>query len=212
MRLSICCLALAAMPAAAQEDPMELQRCIWRCLAASPGNSSPEYHQCVEAQCSHLDEGGREAVTQPQSAAPLEAPAGGAATGDDGNRRLDDWTHALASDGQRYFAGAKAKQEGRSFYYICAPEGQSYFAIYGLAIGGAQLSLTIGETAYLVPFDWVNGEYVVPLRADSPLMQALLAEPRKRLWIRDAAGKNLVTLTTRGSTKALKSVLKSCSG
>jgi len=42
---------LGAMPAAAQPDPMEEQRCVWRCLAQSRGNTDPAYEACVRARC-----------------------------------------------------------------------------------------------------------------------------------------------------------------
>ena len=37
--------------ALAQDDPMEAQRCIWRCLAASRGADDPAYHACARSQC-----------------------------------------------------------------------------------------------------------------------------------------------------------------
>ena len=62
----ILALAFAATAAAAQEDPMEVQRCIWRCLAdAAGGADDPAYHACVQRQC---NEGG-----------PSPAPKAGAA-------------------------------------------------------------------------------------------------------------------------------------
>lgn len=35
----------------ADADPMEQQRCIWRCLADAKGNTDPRYHACVERLC-----------------------------------------------------------------------------------------------------------------------------------------------------------------
>jgi hypothetical protein len=50
--IGLAAVALGAPPVLAQDDdPMELQRCIWRCLADSPGAASPEYNACVERQC-----------------------------------------------------------------------------------------------------------------------------------------------------------------
>lgn len=53
-------IALAALciavPAAAQDDPMELQRCIWRCLADSKGADDPAYGQCVADVCERAAE------------------------------------------------------------------------------------------------------------------------------------------------------------
>lgn len=42
---------LLAAPTAAQVDPMETQRCIWRCLAESKGADDPAYEQCVAEKC-----------------------------------------------------------------------------------------------------------------------------------------------------------------
>lgn len=45
-------LALLSTAAAAQDDPMEAQRCVWRCLAESAGADDPAYGACVQSQCS----------------------------------------------------------------------------------------------------------------------------------------------------------------
>lgn len=44
-------LAGAASMAAAQDDPMEVQRCIWRCLADARGADDPAYSSCVASKC-----------------------------------------------------------------------------------------------------------------------------------------------------------------
>ncbi|MES0884205.1 peptidoglycan-binding protein [Roseibium sp. SCP14] len=56
MRLLIVFLAAMVgstlVPAFAQSsDPMDLQRCIWGCLANSKGNDDPAYHACVKQFC-----------------------------------------------------------------------------------------------------------------------------------------------------------------
>jgi|GEM_PF-2744859 len=52
MRTMIAAAALLlAAPAAAQDDPMEMQRCIWSCLADSKGADDPAYHQCIARNC-----------------------------------------------------------------------------------------------------------------------------------------------------------------
>ncbi len=51
LALALLALLLGAEPAAAQMDPMEEQRCVWRCLANSRGASDPAYDACVRAQC-----------------------------------------------------------------------------------------------------------------------------------------------------------------
>lgn len=50
--LAVVVVAVAGVPpAVAQPDPMEEQRCVWRCLANSRGNTDPAYDACVRAQC-----------------------------------------------------------------------------------------------------------------------------------------------------------------
>lgn len=41
----------AAPGFAAPKSDMELQRCVWACLANSSGNIDPRYHACVERRC-----------------------------------------------------------------------------------------------------------------------------------------------------------------
>ncbi|MDZ4790841.1 MAG: hypothetical protein SGJ17_06450 [Hyphomicrobiales bacterium] len=45
-------LACTSIPAAVEEDYMEVQRCVWRCLAGSKGADDPAYNACVERLCS----------------------------------------------------------------------------------------------------------------------------------------------------------------
>lgn len=51
---------LTLAPSGAAQDGMEMQRCVWRCLAAFGPATAPAYHQCVADQCTQ--------------AAPVEAP------------------------------------------------------------------------------------------------------------------------------------------
>ena len=46
-------LAMSAVPATAAPDDkeMEQQRCVWRCLANSKGNTDPAYNRCVQKFC-----------------------------------------------------------------------------------------------------------------------------------------------------------------
>jgi hypothetical protein len=54
MRLAIAAvigLALPSIPAFTEPPDMELQRCIWRCLAEYKGASDPAYKRCVAKIC-----------------------------------------------------------------------------------------------------------------------------------------------------------------
>ncbi|WP_099557381.1 hypothetical protein [Hartmannibacter diazotrophicus] len=55
MRIIVLVLAILgaiSVPAHAEDDPMEVQRCVWRCLANSRGADDPAYHACVDRMCS----------------------------------------------------------------------------------------------------------------------------------------------------------------
>ena len=78
--LALVVLALmgTAAPAAAQMNPIEEQRCVWRCLNQSRGASDPAYDACVRTQCmrhpprsSAAPSGG----TAKDAPGPLPAPA-----------------------------------------------------------------------------------------------------------------------------------------
>ncbi|MEM9632659.1 MAG: peptidoglycan-binding protein [Pseudomonadota bacterium] len=49
---------------AQSSDPMDLQRCIWGCLANSKGNDDPAYHACVKQFCIEEDQSSVEQVEQ----------------------------------------------------------------------------------------------------------------------------------------------------
>lgn len=139
---------LAFLPhvaSAQQENPMEMQRCIWACLANSPGAASAQYNQCVQARC-------------------IEQPSVPSAT---------DWRAGLTRDGSHRFAGIDAEQ-GYGFYYFCNAQ-ERYFALVGLPMDAGQFRLVIENTAYQVPFDRRRGDLSVDLPANSVLGQAMQA-------------------------------------
>lgn len=107
---------------------MELQRCVWACLANSPGAASAIYNQCVDRNC----------VAQPQVSAASSA-----------------WRSGVASDGVHYFATTQAEQ-GMAFTYFCTI-GQSYFVLADVPVPPGQYRLLIGGTDYIVTFDMSRG-------------------------------------------------------
>jgi hypothetical protein len=44
-------LPLWTIPGSAADDPMEVQRCVWRCLANVKGADDPAYERCVKKYC-----------------------------------------------------------------------------------------------------------------------------------------------------------------
>lgn len=49
--LAVAILCVGFIGPAAQAEDMDLQRCIWRCLAANGPATNPAYHQCVDRVC-----------------------------------------------------------------------------------------------------------------------------------------------------------------
>jgi predicted cobalt transporter CbtA len=78
MRMRILCNAVAvalcmAPSASLSQDEMEQQRCVWRCLADSTGNTDPAYDACVARDCVE--------APAPAPAAPAPAQSGVAPAG-----------------------------------------------------------------------------------------------------------------------------------
>jgi hypothetical protein len=74
VRLRICAafgLFLGAGSVAAQVDPMEEQRCVWSCLANSPGAESREYSDCVAQICTAIGQG---SAAEAAPSAPVSRP------------------------------------------------------------------------------------------------------------------------------------------
>ena len=140
--VSIC---LPFMALAQDDDPMAVQRCVWACLANSPGAASAQYDQCVRARC-------------------MEQPAVPSAT---------DWRAGLTSNGSHHFAGIDAEQ-GYEFYYFCNA-AERYFALVGLPVSAGEHRLVIGNVAYQVPFDRRRGDLTVDLPATSVVGLAMRA-------------------------------------
>ncbi|MCR9089556.1 MAG: hypothetical protein NXH97_22795 [Rhodobacteraceae bacterium] len=194
-------LALALLlPTMAEAQVSDIQRCIWACLAGSPGNTSPEYHQCVSQRCT-----GEAASTQadPQSApevAPHPAPQPPAG-----------WTMGPTTDGFGQFANLIATDNGLSFAYVCYPDGRSYFILDDRLDGpGGAMHLEIDGTRYFMPFarspDWLT----VTIAPGAPLFAALMQGRQARLL--GTTGDLISTYALPGADRALGPVLRTCFG
>lgn len=185
MRLILLILCLLATPVGAEEDPMELQRCIWRCLAGSPGAGSAQYNDCVQRLC---------VAPTPQTATPVPGP----------------WQGGVASDNRRQFAGLSVPGSDLAFFYLCSRQGESYFALYGLDGPAAQMRFVIDTQPYLVPFDWVGGEFRVDIPVGAPFMNALAGGTGLRVL--NSSGNPLMTLSLQGARAALQRAVDACFG
>lgn len=184
-------LMLGAIPVAAQQDdPMALQRCIWACLANSPGAASPEYNACVARQCSYI---GSPAEPEP----------------DPGAASL--WRSGIASDGRTRFAGIdRSGGQPGGLFYMCDRAGQSYLALIGVGSPPGLYRVTVGAVELPVPFDRRRQELTVDVVPGGQLMNVLSG----RGWavIKDPAGKVVGAHSLTGADAALRRTLAACRG
>ncbi|MDU9003185.1 hypothetical protein [Sedimentitalea todarodis] len=182
-------ICLAASVAQAQSgDPMEQQRCIWRCLAGSPGAHSAQYNQCVERLC----------VQRPTPQ--YSAPAVGS-----------PWKSGLAADGVTQFAGVDAGQaNGTGFYYMCDRQGQSYLMLYRHQGPPGLLRFRIGAQQFTVPFDRSRGELTMNVIPGGQFLNALIYG--QSAWISDMRGSHVMSVNLQGAAAALQGAIAACRG
>jgi hypothetical protein len=110
-------LAAAGNQALAQSDPMDEQRCVWRCLSNARGASDPAYHACVPSECSRPqargNSGGRTPPPPPQ-------------------RTSSHWRPAR---GTPYPAVAECLNENFCLLVSCPMRGQMSLELYGVENG-----------------------------------------------------------------------------
>ncbi|MEX0348505.1 MAG: hypothetical protein AB3N15_03700 [Paracoccaceae bacterium] len=149
-RLSFLALVLCASPVMAQEGPeWDLQRCVWSCLANSPGVESAIYHQCVSIRC-----------TAPQAQMPARVAQG--------------WAAGMAADGKTWSAGlAAADGSGQGLYFQCVPGQDSYLMLYGLKAREGVFQISIDGRAYPLAFHGRRGELTSDLPPSAPFLNLL---------------------------------------
>jgi hypothetical protein len=183
------CLLLAGADAAAQvaDDPMEAQRCIWRCLANSPGVSSPEYYSCVAQYCDGTEQGGSSVpATSPRATVPAMAPR---------------WNAGVTSDGQRRYAGVIDPMRETTFYVLCAPDGKLSFALFGPEGDSSMMVVRIDDGLYSLNFLAGGNGYYAALGPNAVELAALRAAAR--LTVSNAAGWPLFSVALNGAREAI---------
>lgn len=124
-------------PALAQEgDPMEQQRCVWACLANSPGAESREYSDCVAQYCEAIGmeeeaaapEAGMSNSQRPQSR-PVEEAAGGPPPMPVQEAAPTGWAFGPGAGGVGMYAGIADPATGRRIDWLCAKGRQSMLAL-----------------------------------------------------------------------------------
>lgn len=173
-----------------ESDAMEVQRCVWRCLADSPGAASAEYEACVAAQCN--------GPPQEQNAWPA-APAAQAPA----------WYYGATSDGQGRYAGVVDPAFGTSFYYMCDARGQSLLAINGPEAGlPAPLAIIIDNVAYSAVFSGRDLSSHASVAMTDPVIAALTIG--RMLEVRNSSGSPLGRFSLVGSGQAIAAARQGC--
>ncbi|MDP5306101.1 hypothetical protein [Paracoccus spongiarum] len=139
-------VTLLAVPASAQMDDGELQRCIWRCLADSPGAASQQYNACVRRLC--------------EGPAPAR-PAG------------PSWGHVGRASGGGQMASITVGASTLAF--SCERGKPALLAIEGLPGPSRGIAVTVDGRPYRADFASRRGVHYTAIPAGSPLLAALLA-------------------------------------
>jgi hypothetical protein len=178
--------ALAGPGAAvrAEGDPMEVQRCVWRCLAGSPGADSREYNDCVLRLCS-----GSAAGPAPQS------PRSG-------------WSGGVTADGRGRYAAARDPGTGNDLYVICAAGGQGWLMLNGPEGPSARLMVVVDGAAHALDFAEQGGGYYAPAAPDSAVVLALMQG--RRAGVVNGVGTALGDFDLAGAGAAIGAALQGC--
>ena len=174
---------------------MEVQRCIWRCLADSPGAESAQYHQCVAAKCNEAPA----SPALPRAAAPTVAPFSA----------FPDWSFGATADGLGRYAGQYAAKTGNLIYYTCDGSGTQNLLLSGEVEGpGGVLTLDVDGQAFGLWFEPSPGGYTARLEPGSPVPELLMRAAR--LEVRNEAGWSLGQFAMGGARQAIGSAQASC--
>lgn len=169
-----------ATPAHAQMNGEELQRCIWRCLADSPGAGSSQYNSCVARSCSGQT---------PSAPSPARAT----------------WTVSGAATGGQM----ASVTVGRStFSYVCQAGKPALLAISGLPGPSSGVILSVDGREFRPPFAGRDGVHYTSARAGSGLVNALLAG--NAVQARNRPGNSVSNFPLGGSGKAIRTAMSRC--
>lgn len=186
-RVALAALAAVMFGAAAAQAQMsgeEQQRCVWSCLANSPGASSKQYNDCVERYC----------VAPRQSVAPKARtdPARG-------------WTSHRTGNGAAHSAAIEAG--GRSLSYICQRGGPGLLAIAGMGGGTRGVAVAIDGRSFRQNFVTRGGILYTDADPGSALLAALMAGNEVRVTGSDG---RRAAFPLTGSGAAIRGAMAAC--
>ena len=210
-------LVMASAVAAQEADPMAEQRCVWACLANSPGAASAEYSACVAEFCSPepgqgaavadpAPETGLAQSPRPQTrpsvaqdgSAPQAAPAAPAMPLAAGPGAA--WTHGPGSDGTGMFAGVMDETRGTRLDWLCARGYPSVLALSPYAGTGAVVFVVDGRPRP-VAFTVKGVVGFAPISLSDPLFLHLASG--QSVEVQDAGGTLLGQFPMAGAPLAI---------
>lgn len=175
-------LAVLAGPLHAQsvpEDAMEVQRCVWRCLDASGGAESAEYHACVASTC--------------DGAAGVPASGGVVAV----------WTVVEVAGGQAMAAYAVDDTMGTELWVVCTLDGASRrIEMLGAEGPDAMLTLNIDGTS-VFPLSFTSAGDVARADLAPPFAELSALKAGSAVGLMNADGYAVFSSTLKGSSAAI---------
>jgi len=182
-------------PATAQvvsEDAMEVQRCVWRCLANSNGTGDPAYAACVENLCS----------------APKSDAGGDGASAAPG---VGLWSMGTTADGRGIYTALADPVTANTLYFMCDGASDAWLMLTGEVEGpSGQLTVQIGQNGYLLWFEAINGGYYASTPPGSEVI-ALMARGGM-VQVLNASGYVLGTFSTPVQDNAVALIDAECHG
>lgn len=186
-------LAVHAIPAAAQIEVDETQRCVWGCLANFGPATNPAYHQCVEDHC----------VGDP-------APKSNSTSNSSGGRGPSTtWRSGTIDDGRTVYAGVDNKAGTLGLYYFCDRAGRSEILLAGLHGPAARMVLAIDGNRFPMRFQMNgNDDHFRRVSPNAPVMAAL--KSGKRVRVRNESVAVAMRLRLKGSSQAIERAVRQC--
>lgn len=184
MLAAVAALMTGAAAAQAQMSAEEEQRCVWRCLADSPGAASKQYSDCVQRYC----------VPPRQSTAPRA-----------GKPRMRGWTNHQTGNGAAHSAAIDTGSHSLS--YICQRGGPGLLAIAGMGGRAQGVAIAVDGRGFRQNFVTRNGILYTDADAGSPLLAALMGGNQVQVTGGDGV-RTAFPLT--GSGTAIRSAMAAC--
>jgi hypothetical protein len=168
--------------AAADDDPMAVQRCVWSCLANNGPASNPAYEQCVVTHCGF--EGQKKAASV-------------------------GWTSGAIDGGVTRFAGVDTADERYGVYYFCDRAGRSELMIAGVDGPAGAWALVIDGETYAFRFDLRSNGVSTAIARNDGVLSALRRGTTVALS-GPGLPDNDTAMPLTGSSRAISTALKWC--